>query len=209
MRSATVGIPNGRVPPRHLLSVYQPVAPAAEDSCPTTADSRACRGCWQDQPRSPQSTAPSTPAAPWLAFTLLYASHTSLFGMSNGFALSTRFLPLLVDLGRELNNAAPSVQLHYRAFIPTTGCSAPVPRIGTLALMGASHLSFSLGIGATGSHVPCKSLIQSSRRLHAGCRPGSNQAIPQTRPGATTSPRFRHRRYAFDTSSAVCFRSSL
>src|SRR5262245_59429864 len=29
-----------------------------------------------------------------------------------------------------------------------------------------------------------------SRRLHAGCRPGSNQAVPRTRPGATTSPRF-------------------
>src|SRR3981189_401583 len=30
-----------------------------------------------------------------------------------------------------LNNAAPSVQPHYRAFIPTTGHSAPVLRIGT------------------------------------------------------------------------------
>jgi hypothetical protein len=29
----------------------------------------------------------------------VYASHTSLFGISNGFALSTRFLPSLVDLG--------------------------------------------------------------------------------------------------------------
>jgi hypothetical protein len=33
-----------------------------------------------------------------------------------------------------LNNAAPSVQLHYRAFIPTTSHSAPVLRIGTLVL---------------------------------------------------------------------------
>src|SRR5262245_3913196 len=33
-----------------------------------------------------------------------------------------------------LNNAAPSVQPHYRAFIPTTGYSAPVLRIGTLVL---------------------------------------------------------------------------
>jgi DNA replication protein DnaC len=37
----------------------------------TTSDSRACRGCSQDQPRSPRSSDPSTPAAPWLAFTLL------------------------------------------------------------------------------------------------------------------------------------------
>ena len=33
-----------------------------------------------------------------------------------------------------LNNAAPSVQPHFRAFIPTTGHSAPVLRIGTLVL---------------------------------------------------------------------------
>ena len=33
-----------------------------------------------------------------------------------------------------LNNAAPSVQLHYRAFVPTTSHSAPVLRIGTLVL---------------------------------------------------------------------------
>jgi hypothetical protein len=48
-----------------------------------------------------------------------------------------------------------------------------------------------------------------SRRLHAGCRLGRNQDTPQTRPGLTTSPRFRHHLYAFDTSSAVCSRSSL
>src|ERR1039458_9814243 len=36
---------------------------------------------------------PSTPAAPWLAFTFLKASQTSRFGMSNGFALVMRLLP--------------------------------------------------------------------------------------------------------------------
>src|ERR1019366_4996269 len=41
-----------------------------------------------------------------------------------------------------LNNAAPSLQPHYRTFITTTGCSAPVLRIGT-----------------TGSHVPYKSQV--------------------------------------------------
>src|ERR1035441_10638706 len=33
-----------------------------------------------------------------------------------------------------LNNAAPLLQPHYRTFITTTGCSAPVLRIGTLVL---------------------------------------------------------------------------
>src|SRR5215469_10646708 len=48
-----------------------------------------------------------------------------------------------------------------------------------------------------------------SRRLHAGCRLGRTQDTPHTCPGLPTPPRFRHRLYAFDTSSAVCLRSSL
>src|SRR5882672_6680190 len=59
-----------------------------------------------------------------------------------------------------LNNAAPSVQPHYRAFIPTTGHSAPVLRIGTLVLAVLAAWDFSLGIGATGSHVPYKSQVE-------------------------------------------------
>jgi len=54
--------------------------------------------------------------------------------MSNGFALSTELLPLPVGSGPQLNNAAPSVRCHYSTLTPPTGRSAPVPRIGTLAL---------------------------------------------------------------------------
>ncbi len=52
---------------------------------------------------------------------------------------------LLSPVGPEarLKNAAPSVQSHYGTFTPTTGCSAPVPRIGTLVSWGF-HLDFSL-----------------------------------------------------------------
>jgi hypothetical protein len=46
-----------------------------------------------------------------------------------------------------LNNAAPSLQLHYRAFITTTGCSAPALRFGTLALAVGAACGLSLGIG--------------------------------------------------------------
>jgi hypothetical protein len=70
------------------------------------------------------------------------------------------------------DTAAPSVQPHYRAFLPTTDCSVPVPRIGTLALAGISRLSFSLNIGATGSRVPQKSLI----RVHAASKPDAARA---------------------------------
>ena len=116
---------------------------------------------------------PSTPAAPWFAFTRLYASHTSHLEIQNGFALFTRLLPFLVDLQIRLDNAAPSVQFHYRTFPPTTDCSAPVSRIGTLTLMRFPHLSFSLIIGTTGSHVPHKSLDQ----VRATFMPDAAQAV--------------------------------
>src|ERR1039458_3994279 len=103
---------------------------------------------------------PSTPAAPWLAFTFLKASQTSRFGMSNGFALVMRLLPSPVGRLPQQDTAAPSVQSHYRTFIPPMDCSAPVPRIGPLALAGTSRLSFSLNIGTTGFRVPQQSLIR-------------------------------------------------
>src|SRR5438552_4153677 len=90
-------------------------------------------------------------------------SPAPLARLAHGFALVTRLLPLPVGRLPQQDTAAPSVQSHYRTFIPTTGCSAPVPRIGTLALAGASRLSFSLRIGTTGSRVPQQSLI----RVHA------------------------------------------
>jgi hypothetical protein len=54
----------------------------------------------------------------------------------NGFALSKRLLPFPVDLPIKPDSAASLLQLHYRAFITHTGDSVPVPRFGTLALMG-------------------------------------------------------------------------
>ncbi len=93
-----------------------------------------------------------------------------------------------VDPWPRLNNAAPSVRPHYRAFLPTTDCSAPVPRIGTLALAGISRLDVSLHIGTTGSRVPQKSLI----RIHAASKPDAAraglQAPPALIPEATTIP---------------------
>ena len=45
-----------------------------------------------------------------------------------------RFLPRRVGLQTTVNCPAPSLGPHYRALTATTGRSAPVPRIGTLAL---------------------------------------------------------------------------
>ena len=47
-----------------------------------------------------------------------------------------------------------------------------MPCIGTQGLTGIARSTRSLGIGATGSHVPCKSLIQ----VHAAFEPDAAQA---------------------------------
>src|SRR5215472_4882252 len=73
--------------------------------------------------------------------------------------LAHGLLPSPVGPWPWLNNAAPSVQLHYRAFIPTTSCSAPAP-LRYSGPCGVCRLDVSLGIGATGSHVPYKSLVE-------------------------------------------------
>jgi len=120
---------------------------------------------------------PSTPAAPLFALTCLYASHTSLFEIQNGFALFTRLLPFLVDLKIKPDNAAPSVQFHYRTFLPTTGCSAPVLRLGTLILVGPplEFLPYHRNDRFPRSTQEPES---GSRYLYAGCRPGSKQVPP-------------------------------
>ena len=104
-----------------------------------------------------------------------------------------------------LNTTAPSVQRHYNAFNPTTGCSAPVPHISTSGLAGTAHSTISLSIGTTGSPVPCKSLFQ----VHAAYQPDAVRAglqdSAQTDPGVNTAPgsdiidtvSTSHRRFAF------------
>jgi hypothetical protein len=97
----------------------------------------------------------------------------------------------LASVGRwsRLNNTAPSVQLHYRAFVPNTSCSAPVLRIGTLVLTVLAACDFFLCIGATGSHVPYQSPVE----LRAASMPDAAWAvsgIPQADPGGMATPRF-------------------
>ena len=48
-----------------------------------------------------------------------------------------------------------------------------------------------------------------SRRLNAGCRPGSFQVCSRACPGRSVHPRFRHQLRRFDTSSTVRLRSPL
>jgi hypothetical protein len=52
-----------------------------------------------------------------------------------------------------------------QALNTTTGCSVPVPLIGTFRLARSACLTFSLNIATTGSHVPRKSLNHSHAAL--------------------------------------------
>src|SRR4051812_9588879 len=102
----------------------------------------------------------------------------------------------------------PSLQLHYRAFLTTTSDSAPVLRLGTQGLTGATCLTGSRHIGATGSHVP----YGSPDHGHATSMPDAGWAIighpPNLVPGEGPAPGFDVARKCFDTSSVVRSRSS-
>jgi hypothetical protein len=72
--------------------------------------------------------------------------------------------------------------------LPTTDCSVPGLRIGTLTLPPlASEYRFSRSIQEPG---------RASRRLHAGCRSGRIRTSPELIP-EEGAPRFRHRLIRF------------
>ena len=126
-----------------------------------------------------------------------YGSRCSAVGTSNGSASATRLLPLPVGPWPRLNNAAPSVQPHYRAFLPTTSCSAPVLRIGTLILaVCAAWMSpfASERQVLTFRTRAWLSFAPPTCRMPFGQAPGS----PRADPGGMASPRFWHR--------LICFR---
>ena len=106
-------------------------------------------------------------------------------------ALRERILPeYRLSKSAMLDEVPPSLQPHYRTFDTTTRYSVPVPRIGTQAIVGASHLRGSLCIGATGSHVPHQSLDQGHAHLYAGRRLGRKQVPPRLLPEERTAPGF-------------------
>ena len=193
---------------RRSLSGCPPAAPAAESSSPTTADSRACTGCRQAGLEL-RNRLPIHPGRSLVRLHLLEGFPDLPLRDVERLCPGHAAPPVTGWPQAGLDTAAPSVQPHYRAFLPTTGCSAPVPRIGTLVLAGSTRSNVSLGIEATGSHVPHESLI----RLHAAFKPdaaraglqGSARADPRddSTPGSDTVATISAR------SSAVRLRSSL
>ena len=73
--------------------------------------------------------------------------------------------------------------------IPTTGCSAPVLRIGTLILVDLATWTSPF----TSERQVLTFLTKpdpASRRLHAGCRSGSLQDAPELIPEDGSAPGF-------------------
>ena len=100
-------------------------------------------------------------------------------------------LPFPVGQWPRPNNAAPSLQPHYRAFDATTGCSAPAPRFGTLALAVGAACGLSLHADSVTRHRFSRSIRKpgrASRRLHAGCRSGRIRASPELIPEEGSPP---------------------
>ena len=105
-------------------------------------------------------------------------------------------LPFPVGQWPRPNNAAPPLQPHYKAFDATTGCSAPAPRFGTLALTVGAACGLSLHVIGVTRHRFSRSIRKpgrASRRLHAGCRSGSIRHPPSRsqrkgHPPVLTSP---------------------
>ncbi len=107
----------------------------------------------------------------------------------NGFASATELLPLPVGSETRLNNAAPSIQPHYRAFIPTTSRSAPVLRIGTLILADSAAWIPPL---ASERQVPTFHTRAWSSFAPPTCRMplGQSSGKPRIDPGTLARPRF-------------------
>jgi len=202
----------------HPPSEYRPAAPAEENSSLTTAGSRACRGC-------PKVGLELRNRLSIYSCRSLVGLHTLEgfpdfpFGDVERLYLVHGLLPLPVGLWPRLNNAAPSLQPHYRTFITTTDCSVPVLRIGTLALAVGAACGLSLhAIGVTEPRFSrsIRKPGRASRRLHAGCRSGRIRHPPSSsrrkgHPPVLTSPNplsTLRRRFACARLSRPCLPGS-
>src|SRR5262249_52062519 len=104
-----------------------------------------------------------------------------------------RLLPLPVGRWPRLNNTAPSLRPHYRTFLTTTGCSAPVLRVGTLALAVGAACSFSFhALGVTEQQVLTFRTKAWSSFAPPTCRMplGQSQASPELIPEEGSPPGF-------------------
>jgi hypothetical protein len=110
----------------------------------------------------------SMPAAPRLAFTCWYASHTARFAITKGFVDAMSLIPAeQVGDRHHQDNAVPSLHPRYRGFFTTTNSSAPRSGLGILP-HGFCHLSFPFASATRFSRSAPKPAL-SSCRLYTDC----------------------------------------
>ena len=134
--------------------------------------------------RSPQSSRSSTPAAPWFAFTRLYASQTSHLEIQNGFASLIGLLPLLVgSLNSGSMTQPPSLHPLIRDFIATTRCSASETPHPYSRPHGCFHLwLLRLHRSLRFPRSARPPLWQAQATSHAGCRSARKQVSSELLP---------------------------
>src|SRR6201998_361555 len=132
MRSATVGTPNGRVPPFAFgistrrtgggkeLPAAQRIAEFVEVAREVGLELRNRLPIHASRSLVGLHTLEGLPDFPFWDVERLCLVH--------------RLFPLPVVRWPRLNNAAPSLRPHYGTFLATTGCSVPALRFGTLIL---------------------------------------------------------------------------
>ena len=168
-------------------------------------------GIWQASNRFGKSAEGAAPSAALRTQRETLASlgthHPTVGLIQTVLSFSKIHPPLWIDPQIQQDNQLPSLQHHYSTFITTAKSSAPVPRISTRTLAGSLLEVLPLHRDDRFSRSTPKPML-SSRLLHAGCRPGSQQYASRTHPDATglasvlTSPR------PYDSSSKVHLRSS-
>ena len=119
------------------------------------------------------------------------------FGDLERLRLVHGLLPFPVGPWPRLNNAAPSLQLRYRTFVATTGCSVPTLRVGTLALaVGTAcdlslHATMKSGRRDAAQVLTFRTTAWSSFALPTRRMPlGRYQDIHRADPGGRVTPRF-------------------
>ena len=130
-----------------------------------------------------------------------------LLGNTERLCLTHRLLPLLVgslnfgSITQPLRSIPfPGLPRYYGLFRPWAPLPYSRPR-------GSSTCGFSVRIGVPGSHVPLNRLWQAQATLMPDAAPSVNR-LRRSSSRSNDSLRFRHRPYAFDTSSVVPLRSS-
>ena len=106
-----------------------------------------------------------------------FGSYHPIARLSKRLCLTPWLLPSLVDQTVRPDDPTPSLHLHYRDFYTTTSWSAPVPRIGTLTLMGLPLEFLPYHRNDRFPRSP-QEPGSGSGHFYAGRRPGSIQVSP-------------------------------